>query len=98
MWTTTKEDAEDAENDEDEVDAGPAVWTELVPELSAQPSDLRVTKLCWGAFTDSSLHSTLQGLDVAQIVLAGINTQICVETTARSAYELGSTSCSRPTR
>ena len=84
-----EEDAENDENDEDEVDAGPAVWTEPVPELGAQPSDLRVTKLCWGAFTGSSLHATLQGLGVTQIVLAGINTQIGVETTARSAYELG---------
>ena len=61
----------------------------LVPELGAQPSDLRATKLCWGAFTGSSLHATPQDPGVTRIVLAGINTQIGVETTARSAYELG---------
>lgn len=78
---------DDDEEDEDEDQL--AEWIELVPELGAQPSDLRVTKLCWGAFTGSSLHATLQDLGVTQIVLAGINTQIGVETTARSAYELG---------
>jgi nicotinamidase-related amidase len=78
---------DDDEEDEDEDQL--TEWIELVPELGAQPSDLRVTKLRWGAFTGSSLHATLQDLGVGQIVLAGINTQIGVETTARSAYELG---------
>ncbi|MCX2182265.1 isochorismatase family protein [Streptomyces sp. SKN60] len=64
-------------------------WLELLPELDVRPSDLRVTKTNWGAFTNSTLHAQLQERGVTQVVLAGINTQIGVETTARTAYELG---------
>jgi nicotinamidase-related amidase len=48
-----------------------------------------VTKTNWGAFTNSTLHAQLQERGVTQVVLTGINTQIGVETTARTAYELG---------
>jgi nicotinamidase-related amidase len=67
----------------------PPDWAELVPELDPQPSDLRLTKMCWGAFTGSSLDADLKKLGVTQIVLAGVATSIGVETTARTAYELG---------
>ncbi|MFJ2580867.1 isochorismatase family protein [Kitasatospora aureofaciens] len=60
-----------------------------MPELDPRPSDLRVTKTNWGAFTNSTLHAQLQERGVTQVVLTGINTQIGVETTARTAYELG---------
>jgi nicotinamidase-related amidase len=67
----------------------PPDWAELVPELAPQSSDLRLTKMCWGAFTGSSLDTDLKKLGVTQIVLAGVSTSIGVETTARTAYELG---------
>jgi nicotinamidase-related amidase len=67
----------------------PPDWAELVPELDPQPSDLLITKMRWGAFTGSSLDADLKKLDVTQIVLAGVATSIGVESTARSAYELG---------
>jgi nicotinamidase-related amidase len=67
----------------------PSDWTELVPELNAQPTDLRVTKKSWGAFLTTDLDAQLRSLGVTQIVLAGVSTSIGVESTARSAYELG---------
>lgn len=67
----------------------PADWGELVPELAAQPGDIKITKYRWGAFHDTSLHRQLQQAGVTQIVLAGISTSIGVETTARAAYEHG---------
>jgi nicotinamidase-related amidase len=66
-----------------------ANWTELVADLDAQPDDHRVTKLRWGAFTDTDLHAHLQANNVTQVVIAGIATSIGVESTARSAYEHG---------
>ncbi|MBV8049343.1 MAG: isochorismatase family protein, partial [Paludibacterium sp.] len=39
-------------------------WTELVAELAAEPSDLRVTKHAWGAFTGTDLHAKLKALGV----------------------------------
>ncbi|MFG1423435.1 isochorismatase family protein [Roseixanthobacter liquoris] len=67
----------------------PAGWTDLVPELNAQPGDHRVTKRSWGAFTKTGLEDHLRGLGVTQVVLAGVATSIGVESTARQAYELG---------
>ncbi|EPR43496.1 isochorismatase hydrolase [Desulfovibrio sp. X2] len=64
-------------------------WFELVPELAVQPGDLRVTKQCWGAFLGSSLDEMLRGLGATQVVLCGISTSVGVESTARSAYDLG---------
>jgi nicotinamidase-related amidase len=62
-------------------------FSELVPELEAQPADLRVTKRNWGAFYGTNLDLFLRRLGVTQIVLGGIATSIGVESTARSANE-----------
>ena len=67
----------------------PADWTELVPELEQQPSDYIVTKQRWGAFLGTSLDDVLRRRGVTQIVLTGVATSIGVESTARSAYDLG---------
>jgi nicotinamidase-related amidase len=69
--------------------ARPDDWAELVPELEQHPDDILVTKQRWGAFTGTPLHDSLRERGVTQIVLAGISTSIGVESTARSAYELG---------
>ncbi|MDO8188783.1 isochorismatase family protein [Conexibacter sp. JD483] len=67
----------------------PADWAELVPELDAQPSDVRVTKQTWGAFTGTSLEAELRARGVTQVVLSGISTSAGVESTARFAHEHG---------
>jgi len=67
----------------------PDDWSTLVPALQPQPQDLCITKFCWGAFTHTGLESKLQGLNVTQVVIAGISTSIGVESTARQAYESG---------
>src|SRR3569833_431109 len=67
----------------------PADWFELVPELNAQPSDHRVTKQRWGAFLGTDLDAHLRLRGVTQVFLVGISTSAGVESTARSAYDLG---------
>jgi nicotinamidase-related amidase len=69
--------------------APPAGWTELVPELEPQPSDLLITKYAWGAFHATALDLQLRRRGVTQLVLCGISTSIGVETTARAGYEHG---------
>ena len=69
--------------------ARPSDWAELVPELDHQPSDHLISKQRWGAFLGTSLDKDLRALGVTQIVLVGISTSIGVESTARSAYDLG---------
>jgi nicotinamidase-related amidase len=67
----------------------PADWTELVPELDQQASDLLVTKHSPGAFLGTNLDALLRERGVTQIFLAGISTGVGVESTARSAFDLG---------
>jgi nicotinamidase-related amidase len=67
----------------------PAGWTDLVPELNQQPTDRTVTKHTWGAFTNTGLEKHLKGLEVTQVVIAGVATSIGVESTARHAHEHG---------
>jgi len=67
----------------------PADWTELVPELEQQPGDHIVTKRRWGAFLGTTLDEYLRQRGATQVVLTGVATSIGVESTARSAYDLG---------
>ncbi len=67
----------------------PPDWTELVPELEQQPSDYLISKRQMGAFLGTSLDETLRRRGVTQVFLAGVSTSIGVESTARSAYDLG---------
>ncbi len=67
----------------------PPDWTDLVPELEQQPGDHLVTKQRWGAFLGTDLDEILRQGGVTQIVLTGVATSFGVESTARSAYDLG---------
>jgi nicotinamidase-related amidase len=69
--------------------ARPPDWAELVSELDPQSGDYLVTKQRWGAFHGTSLDEYLRGRGVTQIVLTGVATSIGVESTARSAHDLG---------
>ncbi len=67
----------------------PPDWADIVAEMNPQPSDHRVTKHTWGAFTHTDLETWLRSQGITEIVLCGISTSIGVESTARSAFELG---------
>jgi len=64
-------------------------WAELLPELGRQPSDHVVTKQRRGAFIGTDLHERLSRLGATQVVMAGVATSSGVESTARSAHDLG---------
>lgn len=66
-----------------------AGWTELIPELDRQPTDILVTKQTWGAFANTDLEARLKQKGVTQVVITGVATGTGVESTARQAYELG---------
>ena len=48
-----------------------------------------MTKRCWDAFVGTDLEQTLRDRGIRTIVLAGISTNIGVESTARTAAALG---------
>jgi len=59
---------------------------EVAAELGCGPDDLMVDKVRFDAFQWTSLEPLLRGLDVSGLVLCGMVTNICVETTVRSAF------------
>lgn len=67
----------------------PPDWSELIPELGRQPSDVVIFKRQWGAFYGTDLELQLRRRGLNTIVLCGIATEIGVESTARDAYERG---------
>lgn len=67
----------------------PDGFTDLVPELGAEDSDVRVTKHSVGTFATTDLHEQLQRRGVTQVVLTGIATTAGVEATGRAAYDHG---------
>ena len=64
-------------------------WTDLLPELDQQPSDIVVTKRSWGAFATTDLGRQLNARGATQVVVTGVVTSTGVEATARQAYEQG---------
>ncbi len=66
----------------------PADWSTLVDGL-AQSTDLRITKRQWNAYYGTELDLQLRRRGVTTVVIAGIATNIGVESTARAAYEHG---------
>ena len=64
-------------------------WSEFVPELNIQSDDFLIIKHQWGAFYGTELDLQLRRRGIDTIILCGIATNFGVESTARSAYELG---------
>src|SRR5947209_4133478 len=67
----------------------PPEWSEIVPELGSDPTDISITKHNWGAFYGTELDLQLRRRRIRTIVLGGIATNMGVESTARDAYECG---------
>jgi nicotinamidase-related amidase len=63
-------------------------FSDLVPELDAQPGDLRITKRQPNAFYGTELDLQLRRRQITGIVLAGVATSSGVDSTARAAFEL----------
>jgi ureidoacrylate peracid hydrolase len=59
---------------------------QVVDELGCGPDDLVVDKVRFDAFQWTSLEPLLRGLGVDELVICGVVTNICVETTVRSAF------------
>jgi nicotinamidase-related amidase len=67
----------------------PPDWSEFIPELNQQPSDIVVLKRQWGAFYGTDLDLQLRRRNLSTIILCGIATEAGVESTARDAHERG---------
>jgi ureidoacrylate peracid hydrolase len=59
---------------------------EVIDDLECGADDLKVDKVRFDAFQWTSLDPLLRGLSVTRLVICGVVTNLCVETTVRSAF------------
>jgi ureidoacrylate peracid hydrolase len=59
---------------------------DLSAELGAGPNDLIIDKVRFDAFQWTSLEPLLRGLGTQELAVCGVVTNLCVETTIRSAF------------
>ena len=67
----------------------PPEASEIVPEAGMQSGDILITKRQWGAFYGTQLEQALDRRGIETIIMAGIATNLGVESTARAAYDRG---------
>jgi nicotinamidase-related amidase len=65
-----------------------AAW-QLANGLNVQESDLRIRKTTPDSFLKTDLHSVLLARKITKIVICGMHTEYCVDTTTRRALALG---------
>jgi len=61
----------------------------LLPGLQPRDHETTVTKTSHNAFTSTDLDRYLRGKGVTEVIVCGIRTEQCCETTARVAADLG---------
>lgn len=59
---------------------------DIVADLDCRPGDLKVDKVRFDAFQWTSLEPLLRGMDVTNVMMCGVVTNLCVETTVRAAF------------
>ncbi|XP_057486007.1 nicotinamidase 2-like [Actinidia eriantha] len=62
---------------------------ELMPELARRQEDEVVEKRTYGAFTGTHLEDRLRELGAEEVIVCGVMTNLCCETTAREAFVRG---------
>jgi nicotinamidase-related amidase len=67
---------------------GTPQW-ELHESLSSGPSDIVIKKHASSAFENTALGATLQKLEIADLVVCGLQSEFCVSNTSKAALALG---------
>ena len=70
------------------------VWSgsplfEIRREIAPESDDLVIDKTTFGAFNGSSIDETLRRMRIDTLLVTGVSTNLCVETTARDAADRG---------
>lgn len=62
---------------------------EILDELKPWPTDYVLNKTTNGAFASTSIDHLLRSLGITYLIFTGVSTNMCVDTTARVAADLG---------
>lgn len=74
--------------DLEEYQKGTDTW-QICPEIAPYPNEDIVEKPTWDSFHRTKLHEVLQRLKVENLIIMGMQTEFCVDTTCRRAYSMG---------
>jgi nicotinamidase-related amidase len=76
------------EEDEGPLQFGTKGW-QLYERLTVHPDDLRVRKTATDSFYQTDLQALLQSQGVGQLIVCGLQSEFCVDSTVRAALALG---------
>lgn len=62
---------------------------DIIPELKPEVNDTIILKTTNGTFSSTDLEHQLRNLGINTVIIVGVVTHICVENTARIAFDLG---------
>jgi nicotinamidase-related amidase len=62
---------------------------QLAAGLQAQPDDLFIRKTTSDSFHNTNLHTLLKDLGIKHLIICGMQSEFCVDTTVRRALALG---------
>ena len=71
-----------------ELEYGSKGWG-IAAEIAPTKEEVAISKEKNSAFKDTNLHAYLQGKGVTALILAGMQTEYCVDATCKSAFDLG---------
>ena len=58
----------------------------LIPEIKVEPEDCIIPKNTYSAFHGTDLENKLRDLNITDLTIGGVMTNLCCETTARDAF------------
>lgn len=59
--------------------------SQILDAVAPQQGDIVIEKHRWDAFFNTDLENILRNLDARRLIIAGLQTNVCVETTSRTA-------------